>query len=102
MNKFGTDPVYPFDGNAFSVMGAASKAMKAAGATQADVDAYTKDAMSGDYDHLLRVTMEAVDLRAGRDPKEYGDYDEVDEDCPECGYGVDTEGYCEECDEYVY
>lgn len=96
MNKYNTDPVYPFDGNAFSVMGAATKAMKAAGASKADVDEYTKDAMSGDYNHLLRVTMEAVDLRAGREPSDW-DLPE----CPECGYDTDSEGYCEECDEYT-
>jgi hypothetical protein len=97
MNKWNTDPVYPFDGNAFSVMGAASKAMRAAGATKADIDTYTKDAMSGDYDHLLRVTMENVDLCAGPEPSEYDE----DVECPECGEYVDDEGYCEECDEYT-
>lgn len=85
MNKWNTLPVYPLDGNAYSVMGAASAAMKRAGATKADVDAYIKDATSGDYDHLLRVTMENVDLHAG-----YPDEDEeLDEEM--CEYCGDTE-----------
>lgn len=50
------------NGNAFSVMGAARWAMRRVGATQADLDAYTDAAMSGDYDHLLRVTMEWVTM----------------------------------------
>ena len=95
MNKWNTGPVYPFDGNAYSIMGAASTAMRAAGATKADVDAYIKDATSGDYDHLLRVTMENVDLRAGY-PNEDEELDE--EMCEYCG---DTLLWCgEECDGY--
>lgn len=45
------------DGNAYSIMGRATKALKAAGATKADTDAYLAEAMSGDYGNLLRTTM---------------------------------------------
>lgn len=48
------------DGNAFAVMGAVTKAMRKAHVPKADIDQYMADAMSGDYDHLLRVTCETV------------------------------------------
>lgn len=49
------------DGNAFSIMGAVTKALKRNG--QADqVEKYLTKAMSGDYDNLLRVSMEYVDF----------------------------------------
>ncbi len=51
------------DGNAFSVLGLALRAAKQAGWTEAQRDAYTKAAMSGDYDHLLAVTQEHFDVR---------------------------------------
>lgn len=50
------------DGNAFAVMGHASRAMKDAGATQGDVASYHAEATSGDYEHLLAVTREYVGL----------------------------------------
>ena len=50
------------DGNAFAVMGAVTKAMHLAGVGKDDIDAYRTEAMSGDYDNLLRVTMETVDV----------------------------------------
>ena len=49
------------DGNAFSIMGAVSKALKQAGRAD-EVAAYREKAMSGDYDHLLMVSMEYVDF----------------------------------------
>ena len=50
------------DGNAFSILGLALRAAKAAGWTEAQRDAYTQAAMSGDYDHLLAVTLERFDV----------------------------------------
>jgi hypothetical protein len=50
------------DGNAFAIMGAVSKALRRAGKGQDAIDEFTKDATSGDYDHLLRVAMETVDV----------------------------------------
>lgn len=41
------------DGNAFSIIGAAQKALKKAGYTKADIVAFNEEAMSGDYDRLL-------------------------------------------------
>lgn len=48
------------DGNAFLIMGAVTKALREAGVSKDEIDAYLKSAMSGDYDHLLRVTMQTV------------------------------------------
>ncbi len=51
------------DGNAFSILGRVSKAMRRAGWTQAEVEEYIAEATSGNYDNLLRITMEyTVDI----------------------------------------
>lgn len=50
------------DGNAFSIMGAVTKAMRRAGVTKEEQDLYFKEATSGDYDQLLATTMEWVDV----------------------------------------
>lgn len=55
-----TVPLTSIDGNAFSIMGAVSKAIKKAGATPEQVKEYMDDSMSGDYNHLLRVAMKWV------------------------------------------
>lgn len=49
------------DGNAYSVMGYVRSAMKEQGFTKAEIEEYTKDAMSDDYNHLLCVSMDAVE-----------------------------------------
>ncbi len=49
------------NGNAFAIMGRVRKALKRAGYHEA-VDEYTKDATAGDYDNLLQVTMEYVNV----------------------------------------
>ena len=49
------------DGNAFSIIGRVRKALKRGG--HADlVKAFTEEAMSGDYDHLLQTAMEYVEV----------------------------------------
>ena len=51
----------PIDGNAFAIVGAVSRALKKAG--QGDkVAEYQAKAMSGDYDHLLAVSMEYAEF----------------------------------------
>lgn len=50
------------DGNAFAVMGKVSQTMKNSGYSKEDIDQYKKEAMSGDYDNLLRVSMKYVDV----------------------------------------
>lgn len=49
------------DGNAFAIMGRTTEAMKRAGCTMQEREEYRNAATSGDYDNLLRVTMETVD-----------------------------------------
>lgn len=49
------------DGNAFAVMGAVSKALKRAGHSD-QVEAYMAEATAGDYNCLLRVTQEWVNV----------------------------------------
>ena len=48
------------DGNAFAIMGACKRAGQRAGYTNEQIQAYLKEAMSGDYDHLLRTVMRWV------------------------------------------
>ena len=50
------------DGNAFAILGRVSKALRRAGADKEYVDGYVSKATSGDYDHLLVVSMEYVDV----------------------------------------
>ena len=50
------------DGNAFAIMGKVSKALRRAGADKEYIDQYHNEATSGDYDNLLMVTMEYVDV----------------------------------------
>ncbi len=50
------------DGNAFAIMGKVSSALKKAG--HGDLaSAYCKEAISGDYDHLLSVSMDYVKVK---------------------------------------
>jgi hypothetical protein len=62
------DDVKPFlqltgeDGNAFSIMGRARRAARRAGWSKEKITEYTGKCMSGDYDHLLQVTMEYFDV----------------------------------------
>ena len=50
------------DGNAFLILGRVKQALKRAGAEKEYIDGYLSEATSGDYDHLLAVTMEYVDV----------------------------------------
>jgi hypothetical protein len=45
------------NGNAFSILARAKKALIEAGREE-EIEEYMEEATSGDYDHLLRVTME--------------------------------------------
>jgi hypothetical protein len=51
------------DGNAFAIMGAVKRALKEAGASREEVERYLTDSMSGDYDNLLRVATDWVEVR---------------------------------------
>ena len=48
------------DGNAFSIMGYTRKAMKECKYKTEEIDAYVKDAMKSDYNHLLNVSIEQI------------------------------------------
>jgi hypothetical protein len=50
------------DGNAFSIMGAVTKAMRRAGVSREEQDEYFKQATAGDYNQLLSTTMEWVNV----------------------------------------
>ena len=43
------------DGNAFALMGAFQRQARKEGWSKEEIDVVLKDAMSGDYDHLLSV-----------------------------------------------
>ena len=49
------------DGNAFSVMGYVSNAMRRSGFTSKECNEYLADAQSSDYNHLLSVSVQMVD-----------------------------------------
>lgn len=51
------------DGNAFAIMGSVRNALKKAGATKEQLDQYTMDSMSGDYQNLLRVASRYVNIK---------------------------------------
>lgn len=49
------------DGNAFSILGRVSKAMRQAGWSREEITEFHKEATVGNYDNLLRVCMEYVE-----------------------------------------
>ena len=51
------------DGNAFAIIGRVHREMRRAGLSQAERDAFTKEATSGDYDHLLVTVMRWFDVQ---------------------------------------
>ena len=50
------------DINAFAIMGYVKKALRRAGADKEYIDKFLSEETSGDYDHLLVVSMKCVDL----------------------------------------
>lgn len=50
------------DGNAFAILGHVSKAMRQAGISKQERDAFVAEATAGDYDHLLATCMRWVDF----------------------------------------
>jgi len=50
------------DGNAFFIIGTIKKALKRAGADDEYIEKYATEATSGDYDHLLQVSMEYAEF----------------------------------------
>lgn len=50
------------DGNALALVGKVGRALRKGGASSEEVDEFYAQAMSGDYDHLLRTCMEWVEV----------------------------------------
>ena len=48
------------DGNAMAIMAAVTRAMKRGGVAKEDIDAYFTEATSGDYDKVIRTSMQYV------------------------------------------
>ena len=51
------------DGNAFAIMGRVSDALRRAGYTEAEREAYMVEATAGDYSRLLVVSCQWADVR---------------------------------------
>lgn len=52
------------DGNAFVVLGRVRKALTLAGVTKQEIEDFTDEATTGDYENLLRVCASWVSFRA--------------------------------------
>jgi len=50
------------DGNAFSIMGQVTRALRKAGASREEEQAFVTEATAGDYDHLLQTAMKWVEV----------------------------------------
>ena len=50
------------DGNAFSILGRVTKALRKASVSTEERDKFQAEATSGDYDHLLATAMRWVDV----------------------------------------
>lgn len=50
------------DGNAFSIMGKVSAALKKGGVPKGEIEEYTEESMSGDYNNLLCVAARWVQV----------------------------------------
>jgi hypothetical protein len=50
------------DGNAFGVIGRVQRALRTAGVPKDEIKEFQMQAMSGDYDDLLRTVMEWVEV----------------------------------------
>lgn len=66
------------DGNAFSIMGFVARIMRENGHSKDEIDQYRQDAMSSDYNNLLCISMDMVDMINN----ELG-FDDFDEDIDE-------------------
>jgi hypothetical protein len=67
------------DGNAYAIMGRVQSALQDAGISNKECEKYIKEATSGDYDNLLRVTMSWVTTDSeDEDEDDYTDYHDQD------------------------
>lgn len=68
------------DGNAFSIIGYTSRAMKETGFTYDEIADYKRSAMKSDYDNLLYVSAQKIDEANERAKAAGHNNDEEDED----------------------
>ena len=50
------------DGNAFAIIGKVTNALRKSGVSKEEITNYRNEAMSGDYDNLLAVTMSTINV----------------------------------------
>ncbi len=50
------------DGNAFSIIGRVSKALRKANVPQGELESFRKEATSGDYDNVIQTAMKWVNV----------------------------------------
>lgn len=50
------------DGNAFMIIGRVRAALKRAGASKEQIEDYTAEAMSGDYNNVIATSMRRVEV----------------------------------------
>ena len=81
------------DGNAFAIMGRVTRAMRNAGLPTEEVEQFRTEAMSGDYDNLLRTVM----LWVAFDTPSYEDYEDDDECEPCWNWACDDDDCHGEC-----
>lgn len=67
------------NGNTFSIMGYVTDNMRRMKFTKQEQDKYVAEAMSGDYDHLIQVSMKYIDLINDRIDKYNDEHDEYDD-----------------------
>jgi hypothetical protein len=56
-------PLVGEDGNAYAIMGRVMRALEDAGVSKEEIDQYYAESTSGDYDNLLRVAVDWVQVR---------------------------------------
>jgi hypothetical protein len=57
-----TVPLTGTDGNAYAVLGQVLRALRRAGVSKAERDAFVQEATAGDYDGLLQTVMRWVEV----------------------------------------
>ena len=50
------------DGNAFAILGRVTRELRRASIPRAEIDAFTGEAMAGNYDHLLQTVCSTVEV----------------------------------------
>lgn len=97
MSKTGvTVDIIGQDGNAFMILGIASKALKRAGKYDEFWNDYHTEATSGDYNHLLATTMKYFEIGGFSANNE----DEESNSCERCGYEIDVwYTLCNDCED---